>query len=161
MSTTGMLLALPCTLTCRPRLGGQAGSIRVLLLGGTWFLGRRVAEWLVQRGDAILLARPDRPRRAAVYEAYTGLRCGRELSPLPLTEDSPLRRDRYPYRGAGHPDVPDDYDKLDVEERWLPRGAIVLRLPLIYRGAGQCSLPLSGGRCRPAREGPQGPERVP
>ncbi|MDP4505082.1 NAD-dependent epimerase/dehydratase family protein [Nonomuraea turcica] len=165
--------------------------MRVLLLGGTWFLGRHVAERLVQRDDAILLAhrgsprsspavpgehlygeRRDLARHAArikefapdavvdtcaftaadvdavlpvlpevptvvlssqdVYEAYTGLRCGRELSPLPLTEDSPLRRDRYPYRGAGHPDVPDDYDKLDVEERWLPRGAVVLRLPLIY-----------------------------
>ncbi|MGH3566074.1 MAG: NAD-dependent epimerase/dehydratase family protein [Pseudonocardia sp.] len=28
--------------------------------------------------------------------------------------------------------MPEDYDKLDVEERWLPRGAVVLRLPLVY-----------------------------
>lgn len=28
--------------------------------------------------------------------------------------------------------MPDDYDKLDVEERWLARAAVVLRLPLIY-----------------------------
>lgn len=37
-----------------------------------------------------------------------------------------------PTRGAGLPGVPGDYDKLDVEERWLPRGAVVLRLPLVY-----------------------------
>lgn len=51
---------------------------------------------------------------------------------MPLTEDSELRRDRYPYRGAGLEGVPDDYDKLDVEERWLDRGAVVLRLPMVY-----------------------------
>ena len=28
--------------------------------------------------------------------------------------------------------MPDAYDKLDVEERWLPRGAVVLRLPMVY-----------------------------
>ncbi|MGW3350004.1 hypothetical protein ACWDA3_42465 [Nonomuraea rubra] len=165
--------------------------MRVLLLGGTWFLGRRVAERLAARGDELLLAHrgsarsaPDVPgehlygerRELAahaarirefdpqavvdtcaltgsdveavlpvlprvptvvlssqdVYEAYTGLRTGRELSPVPLTEDSPLRRDRYPHRGSGHPDVPDDYEKLDVEERWLREGAVVLRLPLVY-----------------------------
>ncbi|MGP3955956.1 hypothetical protein ACTWPT_08160 [Nonomuraea sp. 3N208] len=165
--------------------------MRVLLLGGTWFLGRRVAERLVERGDQILLAHRGSPRSAPevpgehllgerhdlvrhvgrikefapeaivdtcaftgadvdavlpalpdvptvvlssqdVYEAYTGLRSGRELSPLPITEESALRSERYPYRGTGLPDVPDDYDKLDVEERWLPRGAAVLRLPVIY-----------------------------
>ncbi|MFI7636159.1 hypothetical protein [Nonomuraea sp. NPDC049400] len=116
--------------------------MRVLLLGGTWFPGRRVAERLVQRGDEILLAhrgsprsspaaqgehlygeRRDLVRHAArikeftpdamidtcaftaaavdavlpalpgvltvvlssqdVYEAYTGLRSGRELSHSP------------------------------------------------------------------------------
>jgi hypothetical protein len=48
---------------------------------------------------------------------------------VPLTEDSELRRDRYPYRGSGRSEVPDDYEKLDVEERWLARGAVALRGP--------------------------------
>jgi hypothetical protein len=67
-----------------------------------------------------------------VYAAYSGLREGREVSPVPITEDSPLRAERYPYRGAGLDGVPDDYEKIDVEQRWRAAGAIVLRLPLIY-----------------------------
>lgn len=51
---------------------------------------------------------------------------------MPITEDAGLRTERYLYRGAGIESLPDDYDKLDVEERWLRRGAVVLRLPLIY-----------------------------
>jgi hypothetical protein len=31
--------------------------------------------------------------------------------PVPLDEDSELRRDRYPYRGKGYAGVPDDYEK--------------------------------------------------
>ncbi|WP_188193987.1 hypothetical protein [Nonomuraea sp. SYSU D8015] len=165
--------------------------MRVLILGGTWFLGRRIAERLAQRGDQIMLAHCGSPRSAPglpgthltaerhnlarhagrikdfgpqavvdthaltatdvdavlpvlphvptvvlssqdVYEAYTGLQVGRCLAPVPITEGSELRRERYPYRGKGYPGVPDDYDKLDVEARWLPRGAVVLRLPMIY-----------------------------
>lgn len=67
-----------------------------------------------------------------VYQAHTGLLSGRCEAPLPLTEEAELRRHRHPYRGAGFAHVPDDYDKLDVEDRWRPRGATVLRLPLIY-----------------------------
>ncbi len=67
-----------------------------------------------------------------VYQAYTGLRTNRFESPVPLTADSEPRRDRYPYRGSGLEGVPDDYEKLDVEERWLARGAVVLRLPMVY-----------------------------
>ncbi len=67
-----------------------------------------------------------------VYQAYTGLRNNRCESPVPLTEDSELRRDRYPYRGSGLEGVPEDYEKLDVEEHWLARGAVVLRLPMVY-----------------------------
>lgn len=51
---------------------------------------------------------------------------------MPLTEDSALRRERYPHKGLGLPVVPDDYEKLGVEERWRTRRAVVLRLPLIY-----------------------------
>ncbi|MGH3764701.1 MAG: NAD-dependent epimerase/dehydratase family protein [Pseudonocardiaceae bacterium] len=166
-------------------------TMRVLVLGGTWFLGRRVVERLHERGDCVLVvhrgqAEPaewvpaghlhtDRRRLADhadtlaefhpdvvvdscpltgadvdavlpvlpevptvvlssqdVYAAFTGLRSGREIAALPITEDAELRTERYLYRGAGIDVVPDDYDKLDVEERWLRRGAVVLRLPLIY-----------------------------
>ncbi|WP_461143202.1 NAD-dependent epimerase/dehydratase family protein [Salinifilum aidingensis] len=165
--------------------------MRVLVLGGTWFVGRRVVERLHERGDEVLVVhrgrsapdpwvpveqlRTDRReladhaaavRRFApqavvdtcaftaadveavlpalpevpavvlssqdVYQAHTGLRSGRCEAPVPVTEEAELRRQRYPYRGAGFAHVPEDYDKLDVEDRWRPRGATVLRLPLVY-----------------------------
>ncbi|TDC45364.1 hypothetical protein E1281_30550 [Actinomadura sp. KC345] len=165
--------------------------MRVLVLGGTWFLGRRVVERLHERGDEVLVVHrglggpgPSVPvgrlltdrldlaehagevRRFApqavvdtcaltaahveavlpvlpevpavvlssqdVYQAYSGLVSGRCEAAVPVTEDAELRRERYPHRGAGYAHVPDDYEKLDVEERWRPRGATVLRLPLIY-----------------------------
>jgi nucleoside-diphosphate-sugar epimerase len=170
----------------------QCEGMRVLVLGGTWFLGRRVVERLCARGDEVLvvhrgLSEPDesfppaahlhidRHRLAEragdvrrfgpdavvdtsaltgaavdavvtvlpevptvvlssqdVYQAHAGLRAGRCDAPVPLDEGSELRRERYPYRGLGIEVVPEDYDKLDVEERWLARGAVVLRLPLVY-----------------------------
>ncbi|PSL01609.1 nucleoside-diphosphate-sugar epimerase [Haloactinopolyspora alba] len=165
--------------------------MRILVLGGTWFIGRRIVERLHERGDDVLVvhrgrSEPDgwvpvehlrtdrrdlhahagRVRSFApdavvdtlalsaadvdavlpvlpevptvvlssqdVYQAHTGLRHGRCESPVPLTESSTLRRERYPYRGAGINHVPDDYDKLDVEDRWCSRAATILRLPLVY-----------------------------
>ena len=165
--------------------------MRILVLGGTTFIGRRVVERLHERGDQVLVVhrghhepapwiavshlRVDRhelvrhayevqvfaPEAVVdtyaltagdvtdvlevlpevptvvlssqdVYQAYTGLRTHRCEAAVPLTEDSELRRDRYPYRGAGLEGVPDDYEKLDVEEHWLARGAVVLRLPVVY-----------------------------
>lgn len=165
--------------------------MRVIVLGGTWFIGRRVVERLRARGDDVLVVHRGRTEpdgwdgvehlhteRAAlgehrgglrafdaeavvdthaltggdveavlphlpevpavvlssqdVYQAFTGLRTGRCEAAVPLDEDTELRRERHPYRGLGLPGVPDDYDKLDVEDRWLPRGAVVLRLPLVY-----------------------------
>lgn len=67
-----------------------------------------------------------------VYEAYTGILTNRCTSPVPLMEDSELRHDRYPYRGSGLEGIPEDYEKLDVEEHWLDRGAVALRLPMVY-----------------------------
>lgn len=67
-----------------------------------------------------------------VYEAHAGLRGGVGVAAVPLSEDSELRRKRYPSRGLGIDGVPEDYEKLDVEERWLAREAAVLRLPLVY-----------------------------
>ena len=41
-----------------------------------------------------------------------------------------LAAQRYPYRGQGR-DL-DDYEKLDVEETYLQRGATILRLPMVH-----------------------------
>jgi nucleoside-diphosphate-sugar epimerase len=65
-----------------------------------------------------------------VYRAFGALLEERETDPVPIDEDSPVRAERYPYRGK----LADreDYDKLDVEDVYLPRGALVLRLPMVY-----------------------------
>lgn len=65
-----------------------------------------------------------------VYRAFGALNNDRETDPVPVTEDSPVRPNRYPYRGqmAGM----DDYDKLDVEDVYLPHGATSVRLPMVY-----------------------------
>lgn len=165
--------------------------MRVLVLGGTGFIGRRVVERLYERGDEVAVVHrghtepaglipvlhihshrhdlkgradevrafhadaivdsnaltgadvdavigviPDVPSVVLssqdVYEAITAFRTGRGDIAVPIEEDSELRRERYPYAGRGYTGVPDEYDKLDVEERWLPRGAVVLRLPMVY-----------------------------
>jgi len=73
------------------------------------------------------------------YEVALGLTRG-PLVPVPLTEDSPLRTVRHPYRDRPAGSIPfdwvtPDYDKIVVEEviRGAPelRGAI-LRLPMVY-----------------------------
>jgi len=65
-----------------------------------------------------------------VYRAFGAVNDGRETDPVPLDETSPVRSGRYPYRGL----IPDryDYDKLDVEDVYLPSGATSLRLPMVY-----------------------------
>ena len=65
-----------------------------------------------------------------VYRAFGALHEDRETDPVPIDEDSPVRDHRYPYRGR-LPDM-DDYDKLDVEDVYLPAGATALRLPMVY-----------------------------
>ncbi len=65
-----------------------------------------------------------------VYRAFGALNDDRETDPVPLDEESPVRTERYPYRGKLADR--DDYDKLDVEEVYLPLGATVLRLPMVY-----------------------------
>ena len=65
-----------------------------------------------------------------VLRAFGALHADAESDPLPLDERAATRPERYPYRGK----VPgmDDYEKLDVEERFLWRGATVIRLPMVY-----------------------------
>src|SRR5215831_16181535 len=154
--------------------------MKVIVLGGTRFIGRASVEDLVAHGhdvlvvhrgqteppdfpiarhlhvdrhalrdvraelaafgaeavlDAIALTRADAevavqalPTQARlvvlssidVYRAYTSLLAETITDPVPLTEDSPVRSQRYPYRGQGR-DL-DDYEKLDVEEVYLARG---------------------------------------
>jgi nucleoside-diphosphate-sugar epimerase len=65
-----------------------------------------------------------------VYRAFGALNDDRETDPVPLDEESPVRPNRYPYRGL-MPGM-DDYDKLDVEDVYLPRGATSVRLPMVY-----------------------------
>ncbi|HEY3560805.1 MAG TPA: NAD-dependent epimerase/dehydratase family protein [Kribbella sp.] len=58
------------------------------------------------------------------YRAYDGVHSDRTTDPLPLTEESPLRERRFV-------DGP-QYENLEIEERYLPRGATVLRLGAVY-----------------------------
>jgi nucleoside-diphosphate-sugar epimerase len=165
--------------------------MRVLVLGGTRFIGRAAVEMLVARGhhvmvvhrgelepsdfvtvnhlhvdraalgsvraelaafapDAVLdsvaltktdaetavAALPDSPRVVVlssidVYQAYAALLAGADTEPVPLTEASPVRTQRYLNRGKGGR-APEDYEKLDVEEVYLARGGTILRLPMVH-----------------------------
>jgi nucleoside-diphosphate-sugar epimerase len=89
------------------------------------------------RTDAamILAALPGEPRLVVissidVYRAFGALNEDRETDAVPLDETTPVRPTRYPYRGL-MPGM-DQYDKLDVEEVYLPRGATSVRLPMVY-----------------------------
>src|SRR5450756_2674441 len=64
-----------------------------------------------------------------VYRAFGAVNEGRETDPVPLDETSPVRTNRYPYRGlmAGM----EQYDKLDVE-LVVPVSYTHLTLPTIY-----------------------------
>ena len=65
-----------------------------------------------------------------VYRAFGAVNDDRETDPVPLDEESPVRPNRAPYRGK-MPGM-DDYDKLDVEDVYLPHGATSVRLPMVY-----------------------------
>lgn len=169
--------------------GWWAVGVRALVIGGTRFIGRRIVEDMVARGDEVTVVhrgdteppdlvecehlhcaradfagvadrirawRPDAivdtlamtragaeavlphlPDAALVmlssmdvYRAFGLVLSEGEGEPVPVDEDSPVRSERYPYRGRGERD--DDYDKLDVEPLYLARGAAVLRLAMIY-----------------------------
>jgi nucleoside-diphosphate-sugar epimerase len=163
--------------------------MRVLIIGGTRFIGRRITEDLIARGDDVTVVhrgqtepdglpecrhlhadRGDFARLAAevralapdavvdtramsladvdavlphlpdarlvvlssadVYRAFELQDSPVSEVPVPVTEESAVRRGRYPYRDV----LPRfrDYEKLDVEPPYLARGGAVLRLGLIY-----------------------------
>ena len=72
-----------------------------------------------------------------VYRAYGRLH-GSEpgpIEPMPLTEDSPLRENLYPYRGDRKDASADAYDKIPVERAYMNDGELtgtVVRLPAVY-----------------------------
>jgi nucleoside-diphosphate-sugar epimerase len=95
--------------------------------------------------EAVLAALPSDLRLVVissidVYRAFGALNDERETDPVPLDETSPVRPNRYPYRGkslagsaqGGPSNEMDHYDKLDVEDVYLPRGATSVRLPMVY-----------------------------
>ena len=164
--------------------------MRVVVLGGTRFIGRAIVEELASTGHDVLIVhrgvlepadmpavqhlhaeRAELPARRSelaafepdaaidcraltkvdaqtaidalparirmlvissidVYRAFAALNDGRETDPVPIDETSPVRSERYPYRGKAS--GMDDYDKLDVEDVYLPLGATSLRLPMVY-----------------------------
>lgn len=65
-----------------------------------------------------------------VYRAFASLNGARDTDAVPVDEASPLREDRFPYRGTA-PEL-EHYSKRDVEDEYRARGAIVLRLPATY-----------------------------
>lgn len=64
-----------------------------------------------------------------VYRAYQSLRAGTVTDAVPLTEDAPVRTERFPYRGEI--EGMDDYEKLDVEAIYLGSGGTVARLGFV------------------------------
>jgi nucleoside-diphosphate-sugar epimerase len=71
--------------------------------------------------------------RDIIWQRETGI-----IDPVPLTEDSPLRSQLYPYRGLSDDPFAHDYDKIPVEQVLMSASnlpATILRLPMVY-GAG-------------------------
>lgn len=71
--------------------------------------------------------------RDIVWQRETGI-----IDPTPLTEDSPLRTQFYPYRDLSDDTFARNYDKIPVEQVYLSATelpATIIRLPMVY-GAG-------------------------
>lgn len=71
--------------------------------------------------------------RDIVWQRETGI-----IDPTPLTENSPLRSQLYPYRDLSDDPFAHDYDKIPVEQVYLNATelpATIIRLPMVY-GAG-------------------------
>jgi nucleoside-diphosphate-sugar epimerase len=115
-----------------PHLRGALDDFRPEALVDTRALTAADAEIaLAAVGDVRLLVLSSMD----VYRAFGSLLAGTETDALPLDETSPVREQRYPYRGHpryGREEWVDDYDKLDVEEAYLRRAATVCRLPMVY-----------------------------
>jgi nucleoside-diphosphate-sugar epimerase len=169
--------------------------MRVVLLGGTRFVGRAILAELAAAGHEVLVvhrgehepeglaparhlhaSRKDLPRRAAeiasfrpdaaidacamtmadahaalealppdlrlillssmdVYRAFGSIWAREETDALPLDESAPVRDRPLPDPGtklAGWDFAWAEYDKIPVEREYLARGALVLRLPVVF-----------------------------
>lgn len=161
--------------------------MRIIILGGTRFIGRAIVEDLVSSGHSVVVVHRGKTEpedlvatehvhvdrsdlasvrdrldgdavvdcmamtRAAaetavatvrdgvrlvvlssadVYAAYTAVMADSVTEPVPCDELSPVRSERYPYRGR-MPGM-NDYEKLDVEEVYQGAGGTILRLPMVY-----------------------------
>lgn len=121
---------------CRHLHAGRAEFARLAAEVKAWRPDAVVDTLALSRADAdaVLPHLPDFPvvvlSSVDVYRAFELLDSNEGGIPVPITEDSPLRVGRYPYRGkmSGF----DDYEKLDVEPAYLERGGVVLRLGFIY-----------------------------
>jgi nucleoside-diphosphate-sugar epimerase len=71
---------------------------------------------------------------ADVYRAFGSLYEDAVTDAVPLSEDAPLRTEPPPDRVAmpGWAYEPSQYEKLDVEQIYLERGATICRLPVVY-----------------------------
>ncbi len=100
---------------------------------------------LMEQGDATQMMRVLRgvaPRVVVISSMDVYLAWGRLLDtepgapiPMPLTEISPLRVERFPYRNQGEKDWRYYYDKIPVEQvamSFKEPVATVLRLPMVY-----------------------------
>jgi UDP-glucose 4-epimerase len=109
-------------------LRGAIAGFRADALIDTFALSRADAEAVIEAVSPnvrlLVLSSMD------VYRAYGSLQAGVVTDAVPFDETAPVRAERYPYRGAraGF----EDYEKLDVEDVYLPRGATVCRLPMVY-----------------------------
>ncbi len=163
---------------------------RVVMLGGTRFIGRAIVEELLGNGyevlivhrgeheadgmgslehihvdrgrlrdtantlrkfnpggvvDACAMSKADAEKAVAalsdglrlvvlssmdVYRAFGAVQANTLTDPIPLDENSPVRSERYLYRGKAP--GRQDYEKLDVEEVYSARRATICRLPMAY-----------------------------
>ena len=70
-----------------------------------------------------------------VYRAFGSVWAGVVTDAVPLDETSPVREGPPPdrrHRARGYDYAPEEYEKLDVERRYLEAGAAVCRLPMVY-----------------------------
>jgi UDP-glucose 4-epimerase len=115
-----------------------------------------VAPYTRTDADLVLAVVPQSVRLVAlssmdVYRASGALRGHWSDDAVPLDESAPIRRSRYIYRNAENP--ADEYEKLDVEQEYLPRGATILRLPMVYgEHDGQRREEFILRRCRAQRD---------
>lgn len=68
--------------------------------------------------------------RDLIWQRETGI-----IDPTPLTENSPLRSQLYPYRGLSDDPIAQDYDKIPVEQVLMSAkdiSATIIRLPMVY-----------------------------